>query len=891
MNVENLLFIDTETNEDTQAIDCITYLIGDKMGIIEEFNDDTYNFLRDLWHFSEGVVFYNAPFDMGVLSKAYKYNGFEWREDINEDTETKSSYWDMLLFGHRYKVKKLSYSANFIYPMGRKNIVPIIDLLKLWGLLIETRNEKVSIRLKSLITRHLNWENGAIEYTKENAKLDAYRYQDVIAPKELMYIFLDKIKDINKLNDFSAVEWGSIKSSATFSKIFYKKEYEDLKQYQEDNDKEISKFKLSSSLEKAYHGGMTFAFYRGNIFNCAWIDIKGAYANAMVHMNTDRYLRFKIEKVNSFDLESPYLLYIKSNFVIDTIEGGLKTYYVKEPYNNWIWNYDIAAIENLIDDFKYEIIEIYKFIPDLDVKDSLPKVWNNYKNIEEKENGKSTLYNFYKLLSNSSYGIKAQRIPSRTHHTNMVIAGMITSRAHLILTTINKIIRNQGYTLLYNDTDSACFHFDNKQSDDPLNPNYNNDPFDLTLIDKVNKAIFPYEVDYEGIYRDNRFLSLKRYVCSHATDFEYTNKKMIGYVPNDKIKVHGKGQYDLTFDDMYYAVYPPETPRDDRKLNIKQFSGTTKRTLKRIMVKFPNFKSELRPFMFVTNIKSDTYISSYLGKWVNHIDKKLTIKEGKVSDFYRTFRKFNNRNAALLFYKNSLKKERSVYGSNMSDSFIFYDAMEKELSDESIIAINNIEITTVQTPAYIDPIVEKYCSKCNCGLVIGKNILESRVKKHVYICNKCFSDQKNRTSTDLTNEKKVTQTRILKAINKGNLRKEKIDKNKSQEEIMLEHDKEMQDNNKQIKEIRKRLEDKENNYLKKMVIQKKKQQNKKPSQTRKIKKDEKKFCKKCNVLLNPYVAGNITMAKYKQSKYICLDCNKEILKQKHEQQQIIKNNR
>lgn len=878
MNVENLLFIDTETNEDTQEIDCITYLIGDKMGIIENFDEESFKFLRDLWHFSDGVVFYNAPFDMGVLSKAYDYNAYNWVEKEDSETGVISSYWDMLLFGHRYKVKKLSFTANFINPMARKNVVPIIDLLKLWNILIETSSEKVSISLKSLINRHLNWENGAIEYSKENAKMDKYRIQDVIAPKELMYIFLDKIKDVDVLNNFTATEWGSIKSSATFSKLFYAREYDNLKDIQQENDACISKYKLSAALEKAYHGGLTFAFYRGDIDDCAWVDIKGAYANAMKFLNTDQYLLFDFEKVDNFDMDSPYLLYVKSNFVFDTIENGLKTFYVHKPFNNWVWNYDIKAIENLIDDYEYEIIEVYKIIPQNDVKESLPLIWDSAKNIEEKKNGKSTLYNFYKLLSNSSYGIKAQRIPTRTEHTNMVIAGIITSRAHLVLTTINKTLRNEGFKIVYNDTDSACFHFDIKDIDEP---------FDLTVIDRINKAIHPFVVDYEGVFHNNNILSLKRYICEESEMYESVNKKLIGKIPDMKIRVHGKGQYEISSDDMYLIASGEELD-EDAQLNIKQFTGTTKRTLKRIMVEFPHFESELRPFMFIRNTKSHVWRSTYLKKWVDHIDKKLTHKNS--INYDRTFRKFFDRDTAVIFYKNISSKKDILYGSNMTNTFINWDAYEKELSDEFIEQINNKHIITTKKAKDIDPIIEFYCSKCNCGLIIGKNILKSRFKDHIYICNKCFKNPENRTPTNITNEKKDKQIRALKLINDCTVREIKTNKNKSQEQIMIEHDKEMQDNDKRIKEIRKRLEDKENNYQKKLKVRKEKKKTK-PKSERKIKKDEKKFCKKCNVLLNPYVNGNITMRDYKQSRYVCLNCKKEILKQKREQKQIIKNSR
>lgn len=871
MNVEKLLFIDTETNEDTQDIDCITYLIGDKKGIIEEFNEKSYMFLRDLWYSSEGVVFFNAPFDMGVLSKAYKYNGFKWVEKEDNETGVVSSYWDMLLFGCRYKVKKLSKKANFIQPINRKNVIPIIDLLKLWDILIDSKNK---IGLKVLIERHLNWGDKIIPYSKENAKLEEYRYQDVIAPKELMYIFLDKIKNVDILNDFSAVEWGSIKSSATFSKLFYTREYNDLKEWQKENDINISKYKLSAALEKAYHGGLTFAFYRGHINNCAWVDIKGAYANTMQFLNTDQYLKFDFEKVDVFDMNSPYLLYVKSNFIMDTIDNGLKIFYTYKFSNNWIWNYDIEAIKNLIDDYEYEIIEIYKIIPKNDVKESLPLIWNNLKNIEEINNGKSTLYNFYKLLSNSSYGIKAQRIPRRTIHSNMIIAGIVTSRAHLILATINKVLRDEGFKVVYNDTDSACFHFDINTIDNP---------FDVSIINKINTAIHPFEVDYEGVFFNNIILSLKRYICEESQMFKNINIKLIGKIPDSKIRVHGKGQYDITADEMHEIACGAELEKD-RLLNIYQFVGTTKRTMKRIIYRFPKFKSNLRPFMFITNEKSTVWLSTYLKEWAVHIDKKLTCKH--IENYDRKFIKFLNRDQAVIFYKNIARKKVSLYGSNMTNTFIDWDATEKELSEEVIDGINNTDIVIVKEGMYIDPFVDEYCNKCGDGLVVGKNISANRYNKsHVYLCDKCFIKKvgdKCRTKNEINKEKGKMQKRIFKKIERFN-----ENKNKSQEQTMKEIEQEDKDNAKKVKEIKKRLADKETKYCNKMDKRKLDKQNKKPRTERKIKKDEKKYCKRCNVLLNPYINGNITMRDYKAYKYLCLNCKINL----RDEKRLIKNSR
>ena len=90
-------------------------------------------------------------------------------------------------------------------------------MLKLWSILIEGND----IGLKSLIKRHLGKE--AIPWSEENARLEAYRYQDVDELKELMFVFLDKVSNVEGLENYTANEWGYIKTAATFTKLYYRK--------------------------------------------------------------------------------------------------------------------------------------------------------------------------------------------------------------------------------------------------------------------------------------------------------------------------------------------------------------------------------------------------------------------------------------------------------------------------------------------------------------------------------------------------------------------------------------------------------------------------------------------------------------------------------------------
>lgn len=650
IDLEKILFIDTESNPVTKQPECISWLYGQYKGIIREFNYDTYKQMCDLWSSCDAVMMFNAVYDCGVLSIMYPQNSYEWKTKIIEEMESKSSMWRMEIFKNVYGIRKISSHRNFIKTYHEDNegkyikgdtTTPIIDLLKLWSILIDEGkdwskypNKKYAgIGLKSLIYNEL--DKNPIEYSAKNALTDAYCYQDVECLKELTKLFFEKIERLDEVNTLSLEEWSKIVTPATFVKMLYEREYgsKDIKKMQKSNDRIIKSLKLNVALEQAFHGGITLSMYRGEIKEGFWLDIKGAYSKAIEVLNTDKYMSFDIESVDVKDINfvEPHLLKVKANFILKSINGSLKLFYVEVPHQVYIWNFDITACNNLIDDFKYTVLEAYKIIPCCDIKESLPVTWNNKKNEEKKWNGKTTLYEFYKFLSNTSYGIKAQRKPFTTKHTNMVIAGMITSKVHEVLTTIIKVTREHGYKNLYNDTDSAFS--EGKYSD--------------TVYKAISTAIAPFEVEYEGSYDFNKFLSLKRYVS------------IKGHIGNtlvsDKIKLHGKGRYSVSQKEILEYTLT-QTLKEDAPLNISQFVANTQLGIKMILNQFPQLDRYKHPFMFVRDVESKILKSEFMDKWYTHIDTKTTTDKKKDS-FYREFRRFYSMLEVLEFFEECKPKE------------------------------------------------------------------------------------------------------------------------------------------------------------------------------------------------------------------------------------------
>lgn len=644
MNLDNVLFIDTESNPLTKKPESLQYLIGDTKGIITDFSRENYYFIKELWDKSEAVIMFNAPYDLGVLSIMFEDNDFKWIE-----SEEKGSMWDMILFDNRYFVRKLGFHRNLIKPRKRIELTrggklkrnrtgstPVVDLLKLWSILVHDGRD-YSISLKSLIKREL--KEDAIEYTEENARTDSYRYQDVIKLKELTKVFFEKVKGIKDIQHYSWEDWGYIKTPATFTKLSYEEEYYNLyfteeKEHRINNimDDRINCFDgLEAALESAFNGGITTSFYRGKKHNTGWVDISGAYVHAIEYLNTDSYGLCRIEHYTEGDYKkSNCMAKVKTNFVIKSINNSLKLFAVEKPFKTWYWYNDIEACSMLYDDFSYEVLEFYEFVPELNINESLPVRWSREKDREKQENGKTTYYDFCKFRGNTAYGIRAQRKPFTTRFTNMIIAGMITSTVHMVLATINHTINNyHNHKVLgvnYNDTDSACFdHYPHFTEEDMKE-----------LIDTINDRIAPYTVESEGYGKTTHFLSLKRYISEGGTG-------------KDKIKLHGKGRYNVNQTDIYNYVVKNQLP--EKQLEVKQLAANTERSMKQILNLFPYLEEYKHPFMFVTDVPvTNRTMEDFFLDWYTHIDTKTTFKLR--GEFNREFHKFSNYSEATDFFNN-----------------------------------------------------------------------------------------------------------------------------------------------------------------------------------------------------------------------------------------------
>ena len=600
--------MDTESDPETKEPISIQTAYTGHYETIKDFNH--VERVKALWNNAEAVILYNAPYDMGVLSSVYD-NSYKWD----------GNFWKMSLFGCNYKVKRINGHRNIVRSFNRSGTgiksVPVIDLLKLWSILVDESN----ISLKALIKREFGAE--PIPWSKENALSREYQLQDVIWLEKLWYRFLERVSSIEAVRGYDYAQWSHITTPATFTKIAYALRYPDMPIWRKLNDKSDALMHLDNALEDAYHGGITISFYRGTIEQTAWYDIHGAYAHVIEYENTDQYMLYNWVKVDN-DIQRdnhPYLCQVFSNVIFATINKSLKIYRLKSPKTTWMWSYDILAIREMFDaDIK--IIQMYKPIPLNHVKSSLSKKWSELKEIEQKEHGKTTLRNYYKFLSNTSYGIKAQRNPYRTNHTNMVIAGIITSRAHLILADMILKTRAHGGKWLYSDTDSIsvcgidC-------------------PFEV-LETEINEAIYPYSVECEFVGK-TRFLSLKRYIATN------------GNTKQDKIRLHGKSIYRIGESDMLRML----TKGPARKpIMIGGVSGNTERTFKQVL-KINPYITHPHPFMFEVNIPTGLSERSWFERWYAHIDTKTTIPERALCDdeFVRDIRIFDTNYDAIRFYR------------------------------------------------------------------------------------------------------------------------------------------------------------------------------------------------------------------------------------------------
>lgn len=659
--------MDTESHPVSKEITSIQTRFKGVTTLFTSFSQRQFDIIKRMWDKSEAVVIFNAPYDMGVLSSTFD-NEFKWVEEKVDD-ET-SSYWKLRIFDNDYKVRKINSHRNLIKPLnryydktntkvlGRKNPTPkynkkiphsksthVIDLLKLWSILIDD-GEHASIGLKAIVEREFGYKMA--HWSPENALDEKYMSDDVEYLEKLWYRFTEKIKNINELSTFSLEDFANIKTPATFTKLLYDREYPGLKEIQERNDIVIEEIGLGNALEQAYHGGITLSFYRGKIADVVWVDIQGAYVKAIEVLKADNFIEFGFEKAQSFTMSEPYLLRVKSNFIMKTINKSLKLYYIDEPELVWMWNYDIDAIRHMIQDYDYEVVEIYKPIPLMNVETQVTEAWQSKKNSLDKKNpDERVLREFYKFLGNTSYGIKAQRKPFRTVHTNMVIAGMITSKVHQILAKIIYIGVINGYINLYNDTDSAAFNFKE---------------FTVKLIDEINKKIAPFTVNTEGVFIENLFLSLKRYVSEYDVSSEYG----LPAEPN-KIKIHGKGRYQVTRNEILDFIQTQQVTDEDECLIYGSMAANTQRTMNMIMNLdgMQELITNPHPFMFVNDVVTDRTRKEFFESWYDHIDTKLTYNNSKENHF-RKFRRFNDSLEAEIFYTGKKEKTETLDMSHRS---------------------------------------------------------------------------------------------------------------------------------------------------------------------------------------------------------------------------------
>lgn len=639
MDTSNILYIDTESNPTTKKPECVQWLFRGKTGIFEDFSFDEYEKLKEMWVSADAVMMFNAPYDMGVLSCSYRWNACNWLE------KDLSSFWKMLLFGNIYNVRKISFHRNLIKPLNMEKTkykkakgtrsTPVIDLLKLWSILIEDTD----ISLKSLIKRHLKKE--PIKWNEEVSRTEAYRLQDVVCLEELTKLFFHKISNIEGLSNYDLERWGFIKTPATFTKLAYADEYPDLKQYSKFIDGKINEVpEMEEALENAFHGGITLSFYRGTLTNTGWVDISGAYTKAQDVINTDSYMKFDyINHVGSnwnYDKHN-CLLKVKSNFILTTINKSLKLFAVEIPTINWVWAFDLRSCKNLYPDYEYEVLEGYEYIPLLNISETLTSKWGRAKDIEKATNGKTTLYDFCKFRSNTGYGIKAQRKPFKTINTNMVIAGMITSYVHYILTSIIDELEKHNLKNLYNDTDSCCFH----------HPSCFGYYCMQSLINDINVRIYPFTVESEGYQKETTFLSLKRYISEGGTD-------------KNKIKLHGKGRYKISKEEIYTYVKTQKVYNE--MLVVGQLAANTMRGMNQILKIYPFLEENKHPFMFCKDVKSTNKTKAqFFNDWYYHIDTKTTFSEEK--EFFREFHLFYTVTDARKWFSNYVGVEDIEQGN------------------------------------------------------------------------------------------------------------------------------------------------------------------------------------------------------------------------------------
>jgi len=633
--------------------------------VVDTLNDSSRLFLKSMWDTAARVRMHNPDIDIPALQSLFSGKPFGALTKV-ESTAGKHSYgqnWKITVFGHYYHMRKTGGHFNFITPYNRvdgavdddgKGIksTPVIDLLKLWAILIDSKN----LSLSAVAERHL--QRDLIPYSAEAACTDEYRYQDVDVLDELVDVFLEKVSAIEDLDGYTCEMWSRVASPATFVKFAYERAYPTLRKnpadrrtrsMREKNEQNDRRYNLTRALEDAYFGGITMSFYRGTLDNAIWYDIKGAYSRAIQVLNTDQYLAYDWRAVPenqweeaAYDRDQPALCQVTTDAIMASINKSLKIYRVQKPCLKWYWNFDVQALRLLFPDCMMTVERVYKPIPLNPVKTSLPAEWDRLKDEEQARNGKTTRREFFKLLSNTSYGIKAQRDPRPTAHTNLCIAGMITARSHLALIEMADECRKHGLIWRYSDTDSVCVtgeYFDG-------------------LTDAINERISPFTAECEGYDERVMIFSLKRYIRRPDGD-------------NPDIKVHGRGQYKVDKEDI--LAYARDGKRDwfdsngeKALLEINQLSASTPLTMRTLenhlrvsgqlaLLARDGVTPTLFPFAFTTDVETDKGVDEFMADWYNHIDTKTTIEGGEgiidsKGDYERGFHVFPSDAYARLYY-------------------------------------------------------------------------------------------------------------------------------------------------------------------------------------------------------------------------------------------------
>lgn len=659
MTQNNLLFLDTESDIDTKQAISIQWRLNGRHGVLTDFNRADYTVMSALWRKADAIMFFNAPYDLGVLSSCFgTHNNWYW---VKQDG---GGYWDMELFGHRYKVRRIGGFRNLIKPFkavkditgrtydkkhARPDSKPVIDLLKLWSILVDD-GRKGSISLKNLIRRELHMT--AIDYSKEAANTKEYQLQDVDRLEDLWNLFLAKTADIEDVQGYTYADWANIKTPATFVKLAYERAYPDLKTIQKGNFAQDEKHNLSYALEHSYHGGVTIALHRGTLDRTAWFDIHGAYAHAIEYLNTDRFLSYTWQELlpdspSISDLWVPVLCQVETTALFTSINKSLKIFTLEHPKKCYMWNFDIQALKLIFPAESVRVLQAWEPIPQTKVTKSLPAHWSELKEIEQKAHGKTTLREYYKFMSNTSYGIKAQRNPFITKHTNMTIAGMITAKAHYVLFSMVAEAQRYGYRWVYSDTDSICISYSGK--------------FDTQLEADINTRIAPFGAECEGYDMKTRILSLKRYISEGG-------KNIDGTKASDKIKLHGKGRYKIDKKTIYHGVMEGNT--SNKPLILGQLSANTEISMKQLVNACPFCRRHVHPFAFHTNIPTDRTYKEWFASWMRHIDTKTTFIEGAdmTDEFSRAFHHFETYYQAVKYWGAHLKEEGGEPEDLVADS-------------------------------------------------------------------------------------------------------------------------------------------------------------------------------------------------------------------------------